>query len=76
MALRVGRERSARTWQSRSSLKDSTLGKCTPHFGMGMIGFIVVGDPSVNIEEVEVVCYDGRAKKVAAELIEQIKAGL
>jgi len=49
--------------------------KCTPHFGTGMVGFIVVGDPSVNIEEVEGLRYVGRSKKVAAELIEQIKAG-
>lgn len=41
-----------------------------------MIGFIVVGDPSVNIEEVEGLRYVGRSKKVAAELNEQIKAGM
>lgn len=50
--------------------------KCTPHFGTGMVGFIVVGDPSVNLEEVEGLRYVGRSKKVAAELIEQIKAGM
>ena len=39
-----------------------------------MIGFVVIGDAAVNLEEVEGLRYAGRTKKVAAELIEQIKA--
>ncbi|MEM8951221.1 MAG: pseudoazurin [Pseudomonadota bacterium] len=50
--------------------------KCTPHFGSGMIGFIVVGDPSVNLEEVKGLRYAGKSKKVAEELIAQIEAGM
>lgn len=50
--------------------------KCTPHFGTGMVGFIIIGDPSINLKEVEGLCYAGRAKKIAAELIEQVKAGM
>lgn len=41
-----------------------------------MIGFVVVGDAAINLEEGEGLRYAGRAKKVAAELIEQIKLGL
>ncbi|MGI9501811.1 MAG: pseudoazurin, partial [Geminicoccaceae bacterium] len=48
--------------------------KCAPDFRMGMIGFVVVGDAAVNLEEVEGLRYVGRTKKVPAELIEQIKA--
>ncbi|MEL6963047.1 MAG: plastocyanin/azurin family copper-binding protein [Pseudomonadota bacterium] len=50
--------------------------KCTPHYGMGMVGFVVVGDPSLNIEAIEGVRYLGRSKKVAAELIKRIKKGI
>lgn len=50
--------------------------KCTPHFGSGMVGFIVVGDPLVNLEEIESQKYAGKSKKVAAELIARIKEGL
>ncbi len=50
--------------------------KCTPHYGMGMVGFVVVGDPSLNIEAIEGVRYPGRSKKVAAELIKRIKEGI
>jgi pseudoazurin len=48
--------------------------KCLPHFGLGMVGLIAVGDPSVNIAEVESERYPSLAKKVMAELLEQVKA--
>jgi pseudoazurin len=48
--------------------------KCLPHFGLGMVGLIAVGDPSVNIEAVESERYPGLAKKVMAGLMEQVKA--
>ena len=48
--------------------------KCLPHFGLGMVGLIAVGDPSVNIEAVENERYPGLAKKVMAGLIEEAKA--
>jgi pseudoazurin len=48
--------------------------KCLPHFGLGMVGLIAVGDPSVNIETVESERYPGLAKKVMAGLMEQVKA--
>lgn len=47
--------------------------KCTPHLGLGMVGLIAVGDPSVNFEVVAKGRYPGRAKTVMAELLEQAK---
>jgi pseudoazurin len=48
--------------------------KCLPHFGLGMVGLVVVGDPSVNIEAVEGERYPGLAKKVMAGLLEEVRA--
>ena len=45
--------------------------KCTPHYGMGMVALIVVGTP-VNLEEAKAIKHPGKAKKVFAELFEQI----
>jgi pseudoazurin len=36
--------------------------ECKPHYGMGMVGLIVVGDP-VNLAEAEAVPHKGKAKK-------------
>lgn len=36
--------------------------KCSPHYGMGMIALISVGEP-VNIEEAKAVKHKGKAKK-------------
>lgn len=47
---------------------------CTPHFGMGMIGAIVAGDP-VNLEAVKALKYPGKSKKVAEQLFAEIEAG-
>lgn len=41
--------------------------KCTPHYGMGMVALILVGDP-VNFKEAKAVTHPGRAKKVFADL--------
>jgi pseudoazurin len=48
--------------------------KCLPHFGLGMVALIAVGNPSVNIEAVEGERYPGLAKTVVADLLEQVKA--
>jgi pseudoazurin len=48
--------------------------KCTPHFGLGMMGLIAVGDPSVNLKAVESARYPGKAKTTLAELLKQLKA--
>jgi pseudoazurin len=36
--------------------------ECKPHYGMGMVGLIVVGDP-VNVAEAQAVPQKGKAKK-------------
>ena len=48
--------------------------KCTPHFGLGMVGLIVVGDPSVNLDAVAAGKYPGKAKTVLTELLREVKA--
>ena len=45
---------------------------CTPHKGMGMIGFIVVGGDKSNLNEVKNIKYMGKSKKIALELINTI----
>ena len=45
---------------------------CTPHKGMGMIGFVVVGDDKSNLDAVKAIRFSGKSKKVAAELISQL----
>lgn len=48
--------------------------KCFNHYVMGMIGVIVVGDPSVNLEEAVKVPHSGLAKKYFDAVFEEIKA--
>jgi pseudoazurin len=36
--------------------------ECKPHYGMGMVGLIVVGDP-VNLADAQAVPHKGKAKK-------------
>ena len=43
--------------------------KCTPHYGMGMVGVVVVGEP-VNLADVQGKKYPGKAKNRVAELLE------
>ncbi|MBO22417.1 MAG: pseudoazurin [Rhodospirillaceae bacterium] len=45
--------------------------KCTPHYGMGMVGVVVVGD-SVNLLEVQGKKYPGKAKKRVAEILDKL----
>lgn len=54
--------------------KDGVYGvKCTPHYGMGMVALIVVGQP-VNADEAKAVKQTGKAKAVFAELFGQAVA--
>jgi len=48
--------------------------QCTPHFGMGMVGAIVAGDPA-NLAEVKALKYPGKAKAAAAAMFAEIEAG-
>jgi pseudoazurin len=45
--------------------------KCKPHYGMGMVGLVVVGEP-VNKAEVATVEQKGKAKKKFETLFTQI----
>ena len=47
--------------------------KCTPHYGMGMVALIEVGEP-VNLEEAKAVKQVGKAKAAFAELFGQTVA--
>jgi len=42
---------------------------CTPHKGMGMIGFVVVGNDTSNLEAIKKINFMGKSKKIAIELI-------
>jgi pseudoazurin len=48
--------------------------KCAPHYGMGMVALIVVGQP-VNLEEAKTVKQSGKAKKVFEALLAEVPAG-
>ena len=45
---------------------------CTPHKGMGMIGFVVVGNDKSNLENIKKIKYQGKSKKIAEELISSL----
>ena len=42
---------------------------CTPHKGMGMIGFVIVGSDNSNLEKIKQIKFLGKSKKIALELI-------
>ncbi|MHA6688611.1 pseudoazurin [Mesorhizobium sp. A556] len=46
--------------------------KCTPHFGMGMVGLIQVGESTVNLDAAQTAKLPGKAKSRMAELIAQV----
>ena len=50
--------------------------KCTPHFGLGMVGLIVICDPTVNLEAVKSARFPGKARTVMAELLEEVEASI
>ena len=45
---------------------------CTPHKGMGMIGFVIVGNDKSNLDDIKKIKYLGKSKKIAEELINSI----
>lgn len=47
--------------------------KCAPHYGMGMVALIVVGELQ-NLAEAEAVKHPGRAGAVFADLLQQATA--
>ena len=46
---------------------------CTPHKNLGMIGFVVVGNDLSNLDSIKSIKYVGKSKKIAPELIAQLK---
>lgn len=48
--------------------------QCTPHLGMGMIGAIVVGEPT-NLEAVKGIKYPGKSKAAAEKIFAEIERG-
>ena len=45
---------------------------CTPHKGMGMIGLVVVGDDTSNLDAIKAIRFMGKSKKIAPELINSL----
>ena len=48
--------------------------KCLPHYGMGMVGVIVVGNASSNLAAAQKVSHPGKAKPVFAGQLNQAAA--
>ncbi|MBB6182498.1 MULTISPECIES: pseudoazurin [Hyphomicrobiales] len=49
--------------------------KCLPHFALGMVGIIQVGDSTENLDSAETAKLPGKAKSRMAELIAQVGNG-
>jgi pseudoazurin len=45
--------------------------KCAPHYGMGMVALIAVGDPA-NAEEAKAIKHPGKAKSAFAALFDRL----
>jgi pseudoazurin len=43
--------------------------ECKPHYGMGMVGLVIVGD-ALNLTEAKAVPQKGKAKKRFEQLLE------
>jgi len=48
--------------------------RCKPHYGMGMVGLVIVGDAS-NADAAKAVTHPGRAKQVFAKLFDKFANG-
>jgi pseudoazurin len=47
--------------------------KCTPHYGLGMVGLIQVGENVANLDEAKSVKHPGRAGQRMTALFEQVQ---
>ena len=47
--------------------------KCKPHYGMGMVGLVVVGSPD-NLEQAKASSHPGKAKQIFAALFDKLSA--
>ena len=46
--------------------------ECKPHYGLGMVGLIVVGAPSANLDAAKSATFRGKAKERFEALLKQI----
>jgi pseudoazurin len=46
--------------------------KCKPHYGLGMVALVIVGDPAVNLDAAKAVPQTGKAKKVFLDLFSKL----
>lgn len=49
--------------------------KCLPHFAMGMVGLIQVGDDTSNLEAIRELSAPGRAAERLEELVAELESG-
>ena len=49
------------------------LYQCTPHASMGMIGLVVVGEDTSNIDAIAKTKVRGKSKKFLKKLLEELK---
>lgn len=47
---------------------------CLPHYDMGMVGLILVGDYSINLKQAKKVRHIGKAKKAFRKLFKELEA--
>jgi pseudoazurin len=47
--------------------------KCMPHYGMGMVAMVVVGEPG-NVDEAKSVVHPGKAKPAFAAMFDKLPA--
>ncbi len=45
--------------------------KCKPHYGMGMVGMVVVGEPT-NAEQAKATAHPGKAKQAFGNLFDRL----
>lgn len=45
--------------------------KCAPHYGMGMVGVVVVGNGAANLAQARQASHPGRARQVMGTLLAQ-----
>jgi pseudoazurin len=43
--------------------------KCAPHYGMGMVGAVIVGSPATNITQAKAVSHPGKARQTFAGIL-------
>ncbi|PVE23021.1 pseudoazurin [Microvirga sp. KLBC 81] len=47
--------------------------KCKPHYGMGMVGLVVVGD-AANADQAKAATHPGKAKQIFSNLFDKLAA--